>query len=222
MFLDLLDKPYVAYDIEPEDERVIKQDFLTLKMNYKPGICAIGNPPFGDRKNNLVNKFLKQLCSKVDYIAFILPIRQYKNTMSFYQYDLIYSEDLGISNYSDIPIHCCFNIYRKPKEELNKKPNYKLKDVVIEEHHRTNNPLLNSNYDYRICSFGSSIGKQVNAPNTYCKELCFNINSDKYKDKVIKLLKDTNFKEQFPSVSTPYIADWQLYKYIKEQIPEIS
>ena len=28
VFLDFLDKPYLAYDIEPEDDRIIKQDFL--------------------------------------------------------------------------------------------------------------------------------------------------------------------------------------------------
>lgn len=219
VFLEYLDKPYLAYDIEPEDDRIEKQDFLQLNLDYKKGRCIIGNPPFGDRKNNLVKKFCNKCIVLGDYVSFILPIRQHKNTMSFYEFDLIYSEDLGVGLYSDVPIHCCLNIYRRPKDKLNGKPNYKLKQIHIQEHHRTNHPLLSNDFDYRICSFGS-IGKECVA-NTYCKELCFKIDKD-VKDKVIELLRATDFKKEFPSVSTPYIASWQILKYIKEQIPEIN
>ena len=220
-FLDYLGDNYLAYDIAPEDDRIIKRDYLELDLEYKKGRCTIGNPPFGDRKNNLVKKFLEISVKFSDYICFILPIRQYKNSMSFYKFNLIYSEDLGVLKYSDVPIHCCFNIYKRPKNGLNhSKPNYNLKNVEILEHHRTNNPLLKDVFDYRICSFGASIGKKC-TPNTYCKELCFIINKT-YKERVIKLLEETNFKKEFPSVSTPYIASWQVYKYIKEQIPEIQ
>ena len=37
-FLDYLDKPYLAYDIEPEDSRVMKQDYLELELEYKRGV----------------------------------------------------------------------------------------------------------------------------------------------------------------------------------------
>lgn len=59
MFLDYLDKPYLAYDIEPEDDRVIKQDYLELDIGYKKGRCVIGNPPFG-RGNSLSMAFYKK------------------------------------------------------------------------------------------------------------------------------------------------------------------
>ena len=216
----LKDKPYQAYDIKPEGDNIVQADYLTLDLDYKKGRCIIGNPPFGDRKNNLIHKFLMKSLSIGDYIAFILPIRQLNNPVTFYQYDLIHSEDLEIQNYSNIPIHCCFNIYRKPKEGINKnKPKFDLKDVTIEEHHRTNNPILSNDYDFRFCSFGA-IGKECE-PNTYCKELCLKIDS-KFKNKVIELLRSTDFKKVFPSVSTPYVSKWQIYKYIKEQIPEIE
>src|SRR5574344_2989200 len=56
VFLYFLDKPYLAYDIEPEDNknRIIKADYLSLDMEYKKGRCIIGNPPFGDRNNDLI------------------------------------------------------------------------------------------------------------------------------------------------------------------------
>ena len=139
--------------------------------------------------------------------------------MNFYEFDLIYSENLEKQFFTDRYIHCCFNIYKRPKNGLNKKPNYKLEDIKIYEHHRTNHPILDDNFDYRICSFGN-IGKYCTA-NTYCKELCFKINPV-YKEQVINILKNIDYKKEFPSVSVPYIADWQIYKYLKEQIPELK
>ena len=60
VFLDYLDKPYLAYDIEPEqDNRIIKQDYLELDLEYKKGRCIIGNPPYGTR-NTLSVKFYKK------------------------------------------------------------------------------------------------------------------------------------------------------------------
>ena len=70
--------PYKAYDIEPEDDRIIKQDYLELDMEYKKGLCVIGNPPFGN-KNSLVGKFIHKSITFSDYIIFILPIGNYNN-----------------------------------------------------------------------------------------------------------------------------------------------
>ena len=84
----------IAYDIEPEHNTIIKQDFLELKLDYKKGRLLIGNPPFGDRMN-LATKFMKKGFQIADYIAFILPISQKNNNYKFYEFNLIYSEDLG-------------------------------------------------------------------------------------------------------------------------------
>ena len=68
-----------------------------------------------------------------------LPISQYKNPISLYKFDLIYSEDLGMREYSGINLHCCFNIYKRPDDkEVNEKPDYTLKDITIIEHRRKN------------------------------------------------------------------------------------
>ena len=113
VFLDFLNKPYLAYDIEPEDIRIQKQDYLTLDLEYKQGRCIIGNPPFG-RGNSLAMSFYKKSVKIADCIAFILPISQYNNNVQLYNFDLIYSEDLGEKEYSNIKLHCCFNIYKRP------------------------------------------------------------------------------------------------------------
>ena len=47
VFINYLNNNYRLYDIEPEDIRIQKQDYLTLDLPYKKGRCIIGNPPFG-------------------------------------------------------------------------------------------------------------------------------------------------------------------------------
>ena len=112
----------IAYDIAPEADGIIEQDFLKLKLPYKQGRLIIGNPPFGDR-NNLARSFYKHACTMAEYIGFILPISQYDNTDSLYLFDLVESVDLGILEYSEMRVHCCFNLYKKPDSgKLNKKP----------------------------------------------------------------------------------------------------
>ena len=48
-------------DIEPEDERVVRGDFLQLSLPYKQGRCIIGNPPYGS-KGNLFTQFYNKAC----------------------------------------------------------------------------------------------------------------------------------------------------------------
>mgnify|MGYP003415540164 FL=1 len=121
VFLNLLDKDKIAYDISPESEGIQKADFLELELEYKKGRCIIGNPPFG-KGNYLSVKFFKKSITLGDYVSFIQPISQYKNNMYMYEFDMIHSEDLGIIEFSGIKnIHCCLNIYKRNENGYNKK-----------------------------------------------------------------------------------------------------
>ena len=221
VFLDYLDKPYIAYDIDPEDDRIIKQDWLTVDLQYKNGRCIIGNPPYGDR-NTLLVQFYKKSIMLSDYISFIMPISQFNNNQQMYEFNLIYSEDLGKKIYSDREIHCCINIYKKPLNELNKKPNYKLQDVLITEYRRNGTYKKPNIYDFGMCSWGASLGKEVEYVGQYAQENYIYVINKKYKNKIIKLCKDTDWKNLYPYTSSPKIQTWKIYKYIKEQIPEIQ
>ena len=221
VFLDYLDKPYLAYDLYPEDDRIVKQDYLTLELGYKQGRCIIGNPPYG-RTMNLAVQFFKKAIQMGDYISFILPISQLNNNYRVFEFDLIYSEDLGKRLYSDINVHCCLNIYKKPRIGLNRKPNYKLKDITIENYDRGRIKIKQlKEYDIAICSFGD-VGKVVKKEDTYCQELYIKVNNDDYKKEIVDLIEKTNWKELYPHTKTPKLQIWQVYKYIKEQIPEIN
>ena len=84
---------------------------------YKKGRCIIGNPPFGN-SNSLSVKFYKKAIKECDYISFIQSISQLNNNKQMYEFDLIYSEDLGLKEYSGVKLHCCLNIYRKPQKGI--------------------------------------------------------------------------------------------------------
>lgn len=211
-------KDCIAYDIEPESDGIVKQDFLQLEIPYKQGRLIIGNPPYGAR-NTLSVQFYKKSIELADYIAFILPISQLKNNQQLYEFDLIHSEDLGLQTYTDREVHCCFNIYQRPKGKLNSKPNYKLKDVEIIEV-RMNNKIIND-YDLRICAWGS-IGKVLDNNEKHAKEFYIKIFNNTYKEQILDLIKNANWNKLYPMTSTPNLLQWQVYKYIKEQIPEIE
>ena len=225
MFLNYLDKPYIAYDIEPEDDRIIKTDWLRVDLDSKKGRCVIGNPPFGSR-NTLSVRFYKKSIQLCDYIAFILPISQLNNNQQMYDFDLIYSEDLGKRDYSGINLQCCFNIYKRPiNGELNKKPNYKLKDVEIIEYRRGgNNKQIPEGFDYAMGSFGAGcVGKPISNKGQFALECYFYILNEEYKDKVLEILKTTDWLSISRGISgTCRLPQWKIYKYLKEQIPELE
>lgn len=66
------------YDIEPENEEIVKQDFLSLDIyatglnEFQHKIHIVGNPPFG-RQSSLAIKFIKKSCEFADSVSFILP-----------------------------------------------------------------------------------------------------------------------------------------------------
>lgn len=215
-FLNHLPSNTLAYDIEPGDDRIVKQDFLELGLDYKKGRCIIGNPPFGDR-GNLFRKFYNKSIEIGDYISFIGSIKLFKNTRQLYKFDLIYSEDLGINTYSNVPLRCCFNIYKRPIGGLNKKVVSKLKDVVL---YREDEKIYDSiEESFKICRMGASTWKILNNKNLRNFKV---VVKDKFKEKVLVALREKYKNKDFQNISTPYIAKDDIYKYIKEQIPEIE
>lgn len=219
-----------AYDIEPEHESIIKADFLEEQIEYKKGRLCIGNPPFGN-SNSLSVKFFKKCCQIGDYIAFIQPISQYNNNLQMYDFDLIYSEDLGIIKYSDRELHCCFNIYVRPKNgKLNPKPDYTLKDITIIEYRRKNsdyqtakNKEINPNYDYAMCNWGNgSLGKVPEYVGQYAQEVYFYCHKPEFKEQMIKLLEYNTIRKYVNSISAKRISVMRLYVYLKNNIANIQ
>jgi len=96
---------FLFYDIEPENDEIILQDYLLfdysdIKKKYNK-IHVIGNPPFG-RQSSLAKKFIKRSCQFCDSISFILPKSfkkdSFKKTFPL-NFHLIYEFDLPINSF---------------------------------------------------------------------------------------------------------------------------
>lgn len=115
----------IFYDIEPENEEIIKQDFLTLDIR-KTGLYGtenkvhiVGNPPFG-RQSSLAIKFIKKSCEFADSISFILPKSFKKDSMTKkfpLNFHCIFEIDLPDNSFivNGIPhnVPCIFQIWVK-------------------------------------------------------------------------------------------------------------
>ena len=223
MFLDYLPVGTLAYDIEPEDDRnrIAKADYLSLDLEYKKGRLIIGNPPYG-RCLNMAQKFFKKSIEIGDYIAFILPISQLNNTHSMYEFDLIYSEDLGIHTYTDRKLHCCFNIYRRPANgEFNNKPQIKLKDISI--YRQDSNGYKDKEYDLRMCYWGDgTAGKILKDNENYSAEYKIKIHNDDLKDEIINILSNFNWKDYLNCIAMRKIQQFHIVDILKKEIQNIN
>lgn len=211
----------IAMDLFPKDENIIQQDYLTCDLEYKPKRFIIGNPPYGV-KFNLGRKFYDKSCELGDYIAFILPIRQLNNTQQLYKFDLIYSEDLGKIKFSNKKyVHCCLNVYIRPKNGLNKKPNNKLNDVTIIR--QDSKKFKDFDYDIRMCHWGNATaGKLLSEEEHYSGEYKIKINNKELKDKIIEVLSNVDWEKEINDTSMRSIKKYHIIDVLKKYIPDIS
>lgn len=216
---------HFAYDIDPQCDsnftNIIKGDFLRQDIKYLWGRLIIGNPPYG-RCLNMAQKFFKKSVKIADTIAFILPISQLNNTKSMYEFDLVYSEDLGIKHYTDRDLHCCFNIYRRPQNgELNKKATIKLKDVSI--YRQDSKDYDKRDFDIRMCYWGDgTAGKILKDDEHYSAEYKIKVNNDIYREQIINILTNFNWKEYLKCIAMRKIQQFHIINILKEEIPELN
>ena len=211
----------IALDIEPKAEGIIQADYLTYGIEYKKDRLIIGNPPYGSRLG-LAKKFYNKSIEIGDYISFILPISQLNNTQMMYQFDLIHSEDLGELIFSgDRKVHCCLNIYVRPKNGLNKKKSSKLKDIeIVRQDSKRYNDF---EFDIRMCYWGdATAGKILKDGETYSGEYKIKIHNETLKDKIIDVLTNTDWKKEFNSTAMCRIKQYHILDILKREIKEIA
>ena len=124
--IKLLTKNTFFFDIKPDNEEIIKEDFLEL--DYSKYIINnnnkhfIGNPPFG-RQSSLAIKFIKKTCLIADSFSYILPKSFKKQSLQKHiplNFHLIKQIDLPENSFKiNNKIHnvpCIFQIWIKKKE----------------------------------------------------------------------------------------------------------
>jgi hypothetical protein len=113
---------YLFYDLHPENEEIIEQDYLELDasnfMQFNQ-VHIIGNPPFG-RQSSLALKFIKKSTTFCNTISFILPKSFKKDSLKKkfpLDFHLVYEEDLPsnafLVNEEEYDVPCVFQIWQK-------------------------------------------------------------------------------------------------------------
>ena len=129
-------KNYKFYDIEPDNEEIVKQDYLDFNIEkiieekYNK-IHILGNPPFG-RQSSLAIKFIKKSVLYCDSISFILPKSFKKNSLRKHfplNFHLIHEYDLPKNSFivdnKEYDVPCVFQIWLK--KNTNREVQEKLK-----------------------------------------------------------------------------------------------
>lgn len=211
----------IAIDIEPKQNDILKEDYLTYDIEYKKGRLIIGNPPYGSRLS-LAKKFYKKSIEVGDYISFILPISQLNNSEFMYEFDLLYSEDLGELIFSgNRKVKCCLNIYVRPKIGLNKKAKNKLKDIEIVRN--DSKKYENFDYDVRMCYWGdATAGKILKEGENYSGEYKIKIHNKDLKDEIIRVLTNVDWKKEINSTAMCRIKQYHIIDVLKRYIPKIK
>jgi hypothetical protein len=170
---------------------------------------------------NLAQKFFKKSIELGDYIAFILPISQLWNINSLFEFDLIHSEDLGKVKYSDRDLHCCFNIYKRPENELNNRPKNKLNSVKITRQDSKGYDDI-EDFDIRMCYWGNgSAGKILKQGENYSAEYKIKI-ADEFKDEVVKVLSNINWFDELNCIAMLKIQQFHIINVLKKYVKGIE
>lgn len=188
---------YKFYDLEPENDQIIKQDFLNynyeqIKQEYKK-IHIIGNPPFG-RQSSLAIKFIKKCCEFSKSISFILPKSFKKDSMKKYfanNYHLIFETDLQENSFlvngveSNVP--CIFQIWKYKKKE--RKQIIKLEPLNFKFVEKNNNPDISFR---RVGVYAGTIMKKINDKSIQ-SHYFIKFTNNKTTDENIEILKLIEF-----------------------------
>ena len=169
-FLDNL-KNFKAYDILPEDPRIIKMDIFDFNSDIK-NLITIGNPPFGKRSRLAIKVFNK--CSEFsDVIGFILPVSfmkygvQKRLNKEFKFIDFYFlKENSFLVKEKEYDVNCVFQIWIRENSKYDKFNNLRLlepppishKDFKIWQYNATPEAFSTVDEDWEIAVLRQGYG----------------------------------------------------------------
>ena len=215
-YIEKISKNHIFYDLKPEHEDIIKQDFL--KLNFKDKnkynkIHIIGNPPFG-RQSSLAIKFIRKSCEFCDTISFILPKSFKKTSLKSkipLNFHLLIQKDLPFNSFivdgKDYDVPCIFQIWIKKTFE--RKKTKKIISNFFSFIKKNDNP------DLVIRRIGVNAGKvydiNINEKNIN-SHYFIKINKDLDKNKIIDFLKKNKYNIFDNTVGPRSISKQELIK----------
>ena len=217
-----LSNNYEFYDLEPENNEIIKQDYLEYdcnilqkRRNFK--IHTIGNPPFG-RQSSLAIKFIKKASEYSDSISFILPKSFKKDSLKKYfplNYHLIYEYDLPKDSFlvdnkkHDVP--CVFQIWEK--KDYDREVVKKLEPLHFKFVKKTENPDISFR---RVGVYAGKIDTNVYDKSEQ-SHYFIKFNNKNNKIKNIEIFKNVKF-EFNNSVGPKSISKQELLLHVNEHL----
>ena len=147
-YIKSLSSNFRFYDLEPDNNEIIKQDYLlydygSIKETFSK-IHIIGNPPFG-RQSSLAIKFIKKSCEFCDSVSFILPKSFKKDSLKKtfpLRFHLIFEIDLPDKSFLvdgvEHNVPCIFQIWEK--KTTNRVVNEKLEPLNFVFVEKSKNP----------------------------------------------------------------------------------
>ena len=140
-FLKVLPKNTIAMDVEPRNERIARQDYLTWMpptiQNDNKKYIVFGNPPFGLRGHVALN-FINHSHKFANYVCFVLPQLFESDGKGSPRkrvkgYNLIYSEKVSAPFYTpentNVDVNGVFQIWSKHTSD----PKYKIAVAAQDE-----------------------------------------------------------------------------------------
>jgi hypothetical protein len=212
----------IAYDLVPEDESIIQQDFFELditQFNDKK-VLTIGNPPFGVQ-NNLAIRFFNKAAKYSDTIAFILPKSfmkesiQNKLDLRFHldkYFDLPYNSFL--LNGEEYGVNCVFQIWKKRdiKRTINN-------NMIDESYIKFSDE---NDFDFVIRRVGGNAGKAYilnDGENVSLQSNYFVKNNSLMSDEVlVDIINDTQMDVVNYSVGPRSISKRELVEYVNDGV----
>ena len=224
--IKILNKNYKFYDIQPENDEIIKQDYLNLNIEGEElhkynNIHIIGNPPFG-RQSSLALKFIKKSInfSNCKTISFILP-KSFKKDSLKEKIDLNYhcltEIDLPKNSFllenKEYDVPCVFQIWIKKDFKR------KLKEKLIPKNFKFVKKNNNFDISFRrvgvyagnICSDLDENLKKSEQSHYFIKfNLNINFQNLEIKNEILKKLKNIDFKSRNNTVGPKSISKQEL------------
>lgn len=150
----------VAYDILPEKEGIIQQDFLSLQPDGKQYV-VIGNPPFGKRSKMAIN-FFNHSTLFGDIIAFILPVsfmkwsvqKELNKDFKLIYYNFLEPESFLV-NKKSYSVRCVFQVWARESQidlRLKSAPPTKHPDFHLWQYNATEQAkkYIDENWKYAV------------------------------------------------------------------------
>ena len=211
-----------AYDIDPKDTSIKKQDWFLLDKDIFKGynnILVVGNPPFGEY-NKLAIDFFNESAKFANCIAFILPMSFHKNSVKRRlnkKFHLMLEINLEncefmICGEEATKVSCVFQIWVKKtydrEDVINKKNNSIYFEFVKKEN--ADFSIRRVGALYGKCSFNKDVS---NASNYFIKN-----NSGISNDVFLDIVNSISYTDAIYAVGPKSLTKWELIEKIDKNI----